>query len=457
MISLTPKVFRTLLFVTALTLSSNTTLLAADGTVLKTQMATGGFTNHYWLFVPPTAKDAKTPAELWVSMHGVVGNPEHGMAVLANQARERGVFLAAPTGSKPVETPAGQPQNYTWDMERDPEAIIALVDEIRATHPQIAADRVMLVGFSRGGTMGWRTLARYPKAFWLFACLGQRVKDISEAQARAASAAGVRVFLGVGQREDIHKSFAKDHALLDSWGFPNRVVDLENVGHAAGPFVRPLLAWHDELMAARFPGAWTPPPAASPADQMELHTGWRMHWTKPVPKGTEIPDPGISAAAQAAVSPEASDAGWPAYEPFLPFQGLEPGTTATNGEVVVRRTVDIPAGWAGRDLLLELGPVDDFDDTFYDGHLIGKTDKTTPMHWVFPRRYRVPGKLVKPGRAVIAVRVWDWQGEGALMGSPGEMLLRLATEISATEAAVPDQSRIKPGAVNPTTTRAGTH
>lgn len=114
-------------------------------------MTTGRFTNTYWLLVPPTAKDDQVPAELWVSLHGVVGNPENGMAVLVNQARERGVFLAAPTGAQPVETPAGQPQNYIWDMDRQPDAIAALVAEIRAAHPQIAADRVMLIGFSRGG------------------------------------------------------------------------------------------------------------------------------------------------------------------------------------------------------------------------------------------------------------------------------------------------------------------
>lgn len=422
------RLFQIALVVISLASCSHTSLAAADGTVLKSRMAAGGFTNPYWLFVPPMAQADKSPAELWVSMHGVVGNPEHGMSVLINQARERGIFLAAPTGSKPVETPAGQPQNFTWDMDRDPDAIGALVAEIRAAHPQIAADRVMLVGFSRGGTMGWRTIAKYPRSFWLFACLGQRVKDITEDQARAAAAAGVHVFLGVGQREDIRKGFAADQATLDSWGFVNRAVSLENVGHAASPFVRPLLAWHDELMALRFPGRWAAPAAANSADQIQLHAGWRAHWTKPLPKGTEIPDPGISEAAAAAVAPDAPDADWPAYVPFLPFQGIEPDTSAINGEVVVRRTVDIPAAWAGRDLLLELGSVDDFDDTFFNGRAVGKTDKSTPMHWVFPRRYRVPGELVKPGRAVIAVRVWDWQGEGALMGSPGEMLLRPAPD-----------------------------
>ena len=84
--------------------------------------------------------------------------------------------------------------------------------------------------------------------------------------------------------------------------------------------------------------------------------------------------------------------------------------------------------WAGRDLLLELGPVDDFDNTSFNGHGLGRTDKSTPMHWVFPRRYRVLGELVKPGRTVIAVRVWNSRGEGAFMGSPGEMLLRPAPE-----------------------------
>jgi hypothetical protein len=89
-----------------------------------------------------------------------------------------------------------------------------------------------------------------------------------------------------------------------------------------------------------------------------------------------------------------------------------------DGEAVFRRTIDIPPTWAGKDLRLSLGAVDDFDTTFFDGERVGATDVTVANYWSAPRLYTVPGRLVTPGRHVIAVRVFDHFGTGAWPARP---------------------------------------
>ena len=81
-----------------------------------------------------------------------------------------------------------------------------------------------------------------------------------------------------------------------------------------------------------------------------------------------------------------------------------------DGILWFRRDVQVPADWAGKDLWLELGPIDDQDTTFFNGVAVGEND-----NWMAPRGYKVPGKLVKAGKAVITVRVLD-TGGGAVDG-----------------------------------------
>ncbi len=87
-----------------------------------------------------------------------------------------------------------------------------------------------------------------------------------------------------------------------------------------------------------------------------------------------------------------------------------------NGVVWFRRTFVAPADWAGRDLWLELGAIDDFDRTYVNGTVVGEHPRGTPGAFQIPRRYRVPGRLVRPGENVIAVRVFDHAGQGGFVG-----------------------------------------
>ncbi|GAG43670.1 unnamed protein product, partial [marine sediment metagenome] len=91
---------------------------------------------------------------------------------------------------------------------------------------------------------------------------------------------------------------------------------------------------------------------------------------------------------------------------------------------VFRKKVVIPVGWSGKDRTLSLGPIDDYDSTFFNGVEVGFTGEETPDCWRVPRVYTVPARLVKPGESVIAVRVFDHFGVGGFTGKPEQLFLK---------------------------------
>lgn len=77
----------------------------------------------------------------------------------------------------------------------------------------------------------------------------------------------------------------------------------------------------------------------------------------------------------------------------------------------------VPRAWAGQDLVLRLGSVDDEDRTFLNGRLVGETGRGMAQAVSIQRRYRAPAALVRFGEEnVIAVRVYDGGGPGGILG-----------------------------------------
>jgi sialate O-acetylesterase len=90
-----------------------------------------------------------------------------------------------------------------------------------------------------------------------------------------------------------------------------------------------------------------------------------------------------------------------------------------DGILWYRKTIDVPANWAGKDLVLNTGPIDEVDQAFFNGvRFEGKGNIRTGdvSFWNQPRHYIVPGKLVKAGKNLIAIRVFDTAGDGGLWG-----------------------------------------
>ena len=137
------------------------------------------------------------------------------------------------------------------------------------------------------------------------------------------------------------------------------------------------------------------------------------------------PDPGISELAKGLLAGTASGGRWATMALPTYWEQAKPGWGEVDGEAVFQKVVDVPGEWAGKDLILSLGPIDDFDDTFFNRVPVGRTDKATPKFYAVRRLYLVPGKLVKPGRNVVAVRVFDHFGSGGFGGNADQLYLEL--------------------------------
>lgn len=100
---------------------------------------------------------------------------------------------------------------------------------------------------------------------------------------------------------------------------------------------------------------------------------------------------------------------------YLQFQGL----VGYHGFFWMRKDIDLPASWAGKDLELLVGAVDDNDFTWFNGEFVGHTELC-----ILQRRYPVPGRLVRAGRNTVAVRVRDDGGLSGIMGGDDNLLVR---------------------------------
>ena len=140
-------------------------------------------------------------------------------------------------------------------------------------------------------------------------------------------------------------------------------------------------------------------------------------------------DPGNQGVAKGWAQPDFDDASWSAIE--LPGTWQNAGHEYS-GVFWFRRSVEVPAAWAGRDLLLGIGAVDKMDVTYFNGEQVGATGKGFEQtHWNVPRSYRVPGRLVKAGRNVVAVRAYSFIYQGGLIGPADKMNLCPADQAGA--------------------------
>jgi sialate O-acetylesterase len=115
--------------------------------------------------------------------------------------------------------------------------------------------------------------------------------------------------------------------------------------------------------------------------------------------------------------PAYNDAAWKT----MPLPNLidVAGLSDFDGHLWFRKTINIPAAWAGKDLELNLANVDDNDITWFNGVRVGET-----MGYNVHRRYIIPGKLVKAGKAVITVSDLDGGGGGGIWGEAQNLNIR---------------------------------
>jgi sialate O-acetylesterase len=94
-----------------------------------------------------------------------------------------------------------------------------------------------------------------------------------------------------------------------------------------------------------------------------------------------------------------------------------------NGYGWYRKTVRLSDEYLKEPMVLVLGKIDDFDQTFFNGKMIGSTNdgKRFGRSWSFSqvRVYDIPRDLIKPGQTnTIAVRVLDIGNVGGMYDGP---------------------------------------
>lgn len=88
-----------------------------------------------------------------------------------------------------------------------------------------------------------------------------------------------------------------------------------------------------------------------------------------------------------------------------------------NGSAWFRKDVDVPQSMTGKPVTLNLGRIVDADSVFINGRFVGTTGYQYP-----PRRYQVPGDILKNGKNNITVRVISNSGRGGFVADKPYML-----------------------------------
>lgn len=116
------------------------------------------------------------------------------------------------------------------------------------------------------------------------------------------------------------------------------------------------------------------------------------------------------------------DSQWPLMR--VPELWENQGLRGMNGVVWFRKEFNLASAPKGEEVLLSLGKIDDDDQTFLNGVLVGS------MKQVYNslRKYPIEAGLLKEGKNTLAVRVNDTGGGGGFWGHPAEMYLAVGEE-----------------------------
>lgn len=108
----------------------------------------------------------------------------------------------------------------------------------------------------------------------------------------------------------------------------------------------------------------------------------------------------------------------------LPGLWEEKGLAGLDGVVWFRKTITIPGSSLGQSATLSLGPIDDTDQTWINGQLVGGINNKYNEN----RVYSIPEGVLRGGENIIAVRVEDYGGGGGLWGKAEEMYMQIGAD-----------------------------
>jgi len=95
------------------------------------------------------------------------------------------------------------------------------------------------------------------------------------------------------------------------------------------------------------------------------------------------------------------------------------GLPGLDGVVWFRKEFIVTAGDADKEAIISLGPIDDSDECYVNGKLIGKTENRYDL----PREYKMAPGVLKEGINVICIKVIDTGGGGGLWGLDDQLFV----------------------------------
>lgn len=137
-------------------------------------------------------------------------------------------------------------------------------------------------------------------------------------------------------------------------------------------------------------------------------------------------DPGNKGFAAGWANPEFDAADWKTISTPGDWTDLQ---VPNGGAIWIRRTISISSELAGKDLRINLDSTSGFDTTYFNGEQIGQGGTTPPYFWGNGRSYVIPGRLVKAGKNLLAVRVVTQSAKNRAFGFAN----RLNNKISAAD------------------------
>jgi sialate O-acetylesterase len=114
-----------------------------------------------------------------------------------------------------------------------------------------------------------------------------------------------------------------------------------------------------------------------------------------------------------------NDSSWQSMK--LPTLWEQAALGEFDGAVWFRKQVTIPSAWIGKDVVLQLGPIDDMDETYVNGKKIGQYMERG--FYNVNRIYKIDKSIVKDSLLQIAVRVIDYGGGGGIWGNGIKMIV----------------------------------
>lgn len=152
-------------------------------------------------------------------------------------------------------------------------------------------------------------------------------------------------------------------------------------------------------------------------DVQNTNTERQQQTLKEWEKQFESADIGMKNGTAIWAASDLDDSDWKTMN--LPCMWEENGLPGLDGIVWFRKEISIKPDMQGKDLELSLGVIDDNDITYFNGIQVGAT-----VGYGIDRKYRVPKKSVKAGKAIITVRVTDTGGGGGFDSQAKNMYIK---------------------------------